>query len=126
MAAIGRHVAAQRRDLDRAIGQDGGDRAMRDSGRHRLEPTVAHAADDHLGRQRRRQIDIGDRQAQQHVAHRPTDEPRLQPLGQRDQFGAVGPGRGTGRHAAHCIRRDRLTIIAAVAPQMRRSFHIIS
>ena len=126
MAAIGRHVAAQRRNLDRPVGQDDRDRAMRDAGRHRLESTGAHPVDHRLGRQRRRQVDIGDGQAQQHVAHRAADETTLQPLGKSDQLGAVGPGRGAGRHAVHCIRRDRLTIIAAVAPQMRRSFHNIS
>ena len=86
--------------------------------------------DHFVGRDPGGKIDVADRQAEQIVAHRAADvarqplvgaERRQQPLMPRclRHFGGV-------EVQLHCSLRDRLTIIAAVAPQILRSFHMIS
>jgi len=73
-AAIGRDVAAQGGDLDRRAGEHRGDRAVGDSGRHRLDPSRLEPLHDLLGRKPRGEIDIADLEAQQRVAHAAADE----------------------------------------------------
>ena len=71
--AIGADVASQRRDLDRAVGQHRGDGAMVDAGRHRLDARLLQPIDHVARRDRRRDVEVVDRQAQQPVAHRTPD-----------------------------------------------------
>ena len=134
MPAVGAHVAAQRRHLDdRAVG-DRGDRAMHDSRGHRLDSGGLQPADDFLRRMDRRDVDVGDRKAQQRVAHRATDIARRALLGterhgqpvEAGPLRPVGGGQGGGFVHGHVSLCARLTIIAAVAPQMRRSPKISS
>ena len=128
--AIGRDVAAQGRHLDRAGRQDRGDGAVRDPRRHRADAGGAQPVQYVVGQQPRGKVDIGDVHPQQRVAHRAADDPglaggRVQRVGQRRQPVARAP-RCTGQGHAHRSRRARLTIIAAVAPQIRRSPQLIS
>ena len=127
--AVGFEIAAQRRDfVDRVVG-DGGDRAVLDAGRDRLDPGGLEQIDDLLRRMRRRQIDIGGVDPEQGIAHRAADDPRIaraRAHRPRAQARMVAPRGGGQGHATHRSRRDRLTIIAAVAPQMRRSRQLIS
>ena len=78
VSPVGRHIAAQRRHFDRRpIRQHGGDRAVRKTGRHRLDPRGAQQVDHILGRMPRRQIDVGHVDTQHRVAHRAADEARV-------------------------------------------------
>jgi hypothetical protein len=94
-----------------------------------LIPASLEQIDHLLGRVAGGDVDIGDRHAQQRVAHRAADEARHALARARASAGqpvAAAPC-GVGQdHAVHCSRRERLTIIAAVAPQMRRSPQMIS
>ncbi len=73
MAAVGRDVAAQGRHFHRTFGRDRGYRAMGDAGRNRLHPCLGYARDDVFRPQPRGEVDIGDRQAEQRVAHGAAD-----------------------------------------------------
>ena len=130
VAPVRLDVAAQRCDLhDRTLRQ-GGDRAVGDAGRHRPDARSLQPTHHFLRRQRRGEVEVGDRQVQQRVPHRAADPARPGSIGteRADQLGqprTVAP-RGGGESQTQLSRRDRLTIIAAVAPQMRRSSHCIS
>ena len=135
-AAVGRDIAAQRRHLDRPGRQHGGDGAVGEPGRHRLEPRRADARDHRVRRQAGREIDVGHRQPEQRIAHRAADEAgharcRVE-FGEQPGEPLAGPPAGGGqRRARHqagsgASRRARLTMIAAVTPQIRRSGQRIS
>ena len=77
------------------------------------------------------EVDVARLHLQQSVAHAAADIAGLAGIrGQSgQQFGHSGPllpGGGRELHRTSSSRRDRLTIIAAVAPQMRRPSHSIS
>ena len=76
VAAIGLHIAAEGRDLERALPREGCHGAMRNSGRQSPQPGPIERSRDLLGRQRRRDVDILHRPPCQHVAHRAADDPR--------------------------------------------------
>jgi hypothetical protein len=130
VAAVGRDVTTQCRYLDRTCGGDGSNRAVREAGRNRLDPRILESLDHLLWRQARGNVDIGDVDPEQRVAHRTTDEARLalrRAENFRQCFEAVPfAPRRSREYQDHLRRRARLTIIAAVAPQIRRSFHMIS
>ena len=122
MAAVGVHVGAQRGDLDDGAVGDGGDRAMRQPGGYRLDARFFEVSDGPRGLEDRGAIEIVGGQAEQPVAHRTADEAdaavaRLHRVQQPVHARAVGEGGDVYRcHVASL--RARLTIIAAVAPQM--------
>ena len=62
-AAVGRHVAPQRRHFDGMAVTHCGDRAMIDPGRNRLDAHLLEPLDDFLGTQARRKVDVVDRQS---------------------------------------------------------------
>ena len=87
-------------------------------------------ANDFVRLEPRREIDVVDRQAEQAVAHRPADIAR-QPLvrakrGEQPRHPADSAPFGGVELQLHLSLRDRLTIIAAVAPQILRPFQSIS
>jgi hypothetical protein len=106
---------------------DGGDRAMLDARRHRLETRGLKPFDHLVGAQASGEIDIVDGQAEKTVADRSADVAGL-PFAAAERVEKL-------RHAAmpapflrvepqlHRSRRDRLTSMAAVAPQIRLPFH---
>src|SRR3546814_1063412 len=107
--------------------------AVRKSGRHRLDPGLAQPIEHRLRRMARREIDIGDVEpdAEEGIAHRTADDARLdrgraEHIDELRQPRALAPGGVGKRHAVHRSRRDRLTIIAAVAPQDRKSTRLNS
>ena len=127
MAAVGRNIAAQRRHLDGPAGQDRGDGAMGDAGRDHADAGFAQQRHRRRRLVERGDVNVGDGQGKQRVANATADEPRLpgtQRGDQRRHARAIGEGRSA--EAYHRNRRDRLTIIPAVAPQMRRSPQTIS
>ncbi len=77
MAAIGFNILPQRRDLERMALHDNSDRAMLDTGRHRLETGFICQPHRILRQMRRCQIDIADLGAEQRVAHCATHDTRL-------------------------------------------------
>jgi len=103
---------------------------MVDSRRHRLDLCRLQPIDDLLRADTGRQVQIADRKTEQVVTHGSTDI-------SGGTFVSVERPQQL-RHAAalapfcrvelqlHCSLRDRLTIMAAVAPQILRSFHMIS
>ncbi len=123
-APVGRDVAAQRRDFDRLPGTDRGDRAVVDPGRHGLDVGRLEPLDDLFGQQAGGEVDIVDFEAEQVVAHRAADQPR-QPLGSAERIEQPRHARPRApffgvESQRHCSRRARLTMIAAVAPQILR------
>ncbi len=68
------HILAQRRDFEGMRIDDHGDGAMLDPGRHRLPASCLDAAHDFVRCCRRRNVDLGDRHAQQFIAHRAADD----------------------------------------------------
>ena len=136
-AAVGRDIVAQGRDLDRASGQNGGDRAMGDAGRYRADAGRG-AQRHHLFRMvRGGRVDVLHRQIEQRIAHRAADPAHgamAERGNKRGKIVAPGP-RGGGQHghavspigrSGHAMRWERLAIIAAVIPQMRCPSHMIS
>jgi hypothetical protein len=135
-AAVGGDVAAQRRHLDRRAVDDGGDGAVGEARRHRLDLRLREPRDHLLGRQPGGEVDVVDLELEQGVADAAADEARLalrrakraqQPRHPRPR----PPSRFRQLHAGSsgssgASRRLRLTIIAAVAPQIRRPSHSIS
>ncbi len=134
---VGRDVAAQRGDLHRPVMQNRRHGAMCDPRRHRLEARSPDPLDDLGGLMHGGDIDILDRQPEQPVAHGAADKarlalPRPKRRAQIDQARPVPPlglRQCRGQDVAHgalsaaSIRRRRLTRIAAVTPQIRRSAH---
>ena len=77
LAAVSFDVLAQRRDFKRLAVDDDGDGAMLDARRNRFPAGGGDAAHDFVGHGRRRHIDLVDREAQERIAHRAADDPRL-------------------------------------------------
>jgi hypothetical protein len=129
-APVGRHVAPERRHLIDFVAGHRGDGAVLDPGRYRLDARSSEQRRHAVGGVRRREVDVRGLDPEQRVAHRAPDDPRLAGAERRDQPGesvTVAPvGMRQDRQAAHRSRRDRLTSIAAVAPQIRRSPQRIS
>jgi hypothetical protein len=101
--AVGRDIAAQGGDLHRTALEDRGDRAVSDAGRHVADPRRVEPRLDLGRRQRRRQVDVLDLQAEQRVAHRAADIARHAGPQHGDQPGeilAAGPG-GLGKAFSH-------------------------
>ncbi len=85
---------------------------------------------DLFGVEPRRQVDVVDRKVKQFVADRATDVARQSLVGaerveQPGHPAAPAPFGGVQLHD-HCSLRERLTITAAVAPQILRPFQTIS
>ena len=74
---VGLDVLAKRRRFDRAPVDDDRHRAMRDAGQSDLEPRLARAADDFVGRRGGREVEIDRRLAERQIAHGSADEPGL-------------------------------------------------
>lgn len=129
-AAIGRDVAAESRDFERMSITDGSDSAMVDSRRHGFDARFFEALHHRLGRNPGREIDVADRQAEEVVSNCTTDV-ASQPFVCAERIEEtlhpplLAPFWSVERQH-HCSLRERLTIIAAVAPQILRSFHTIS
>ena len=81
MAAKGLDVVAQRRHLEMCLAEDGGDGAVVDAGRNRLDAGCLEAGDHGLGRRLRRDVDVADGAAQDGVANAAADEARGLTLG---------------------------------------------
>jgi hypothetical protein len=77
LAAEGFDVLAQRGDLERLAFDHQRHGAVRDSGRHALDPGGLGAADHRIRQRGGGDVDIADRKPQQHVAHRTADHARL-------------------------------------------------
>ena len=77
VAAIGFHVAAQRRHLEGMVVDDDGDGAMLDAGRHRLEAGGLHAPHHFLRHRGGGEVDLMNGDADQRIAHRAADHARL-------------------------------------------------
>ena len=77
MASIGFDILPQRRHLERLPLHDNGDRAMFDTGRHRLATGLFRQPDSLLRQMRRCQIDITYLCAEQRIAHRTAHHTRL-------------------------------------------------
>jgi hypothetical protein len=124
--AIGRDIAAQGGDFDGAIGQDRGDGAVRDPRRDHLDTGIAQPLHRILGgsgvaismsctsRPSKRVADRAAHEAR-HAVRRPAASSPSSPSRSRHA--------ASGRSVRPCQPLARLTIIAAVAPQMRRSPH---
>ncbi len=129
-AAVGRDVMAQRGDLERMAVADRSDGAMIDAGRNGLGPRSLEPTNDLVGQNSGGEIHVVDGEADQLVAHGAAD------IAGKALVGAerVEHGRGARQRAPlgrvqpqlHCSRRDRLTMIAAVAPQILRPSQGIS
>ena len=103
---------------------------MVDSGRNGLDPRLLQPLDDLLRPKPGCEVDVADRQPEELVADRAADvagqpRARAQRAQQACHPAAVAPFRGVELQR-HCSRRERLTIIAAVAPQILRPFQSIS
>ena len=109
------------------------DRAVLDACRHGLDLRRFKAFDHLLRVQPRREVDVADRQAEQLVANRAANVAG-QPLVAAERVkqprhaldGAPIARIELQLHVSRVRRRDRLTMIAAVAPQILRPFHSIS
>ena len=128
--AVGGNVATQRRHLNGMAIADRSNGPMINSCGNRLDPHLFEPLDDLFGTQACGKIDIVDRQTEQLVAYSTADVARQALVGtERIEY---------PRHAAdcppllrielqlHCSLRERLTMIAAVTPQILRPFHKIS
>ena len=129
-AAVGRDIAPQGRDLERVSVANGGNRAMVDARRHRFDPGLLQPPHHLIRSNAGRKVDVVDGQAKQIVAYRSAHEARKTLVGAERLEQALRPaflpplcGVELQRHSN---LRDRLTIMAAVAPQILRSFHTIS
>ena len=94
---------------------------MRNPGRDRLNARGVQAANDLVGGEWGGKIEVVGRHAKQRIAHRTANEARpaalrIERFEQRHYAWAIEP---KVRIDPHRTRRDRLTSIAAVAPQMR-------
>ena len=129
VAPVGADVMTQRRHLDRTGREDGGDGAMSDAGGDGTDTGGLQAGKHIVGQQARREVDVGGVEPQQRIAHHAADEPGLvwtaKRLDQRRKAFARAQAVEVQGHA-HASCRDRLTSIAAVAPQIRRSCQRIS
>ena len=112
----------RRGDFDRLAVADRGDGAMIDAGRNRLDPRRLESLDHFVGTNPRGEVDVVDRQAEQFVAHRAADIAGQAVVGaerlQQPPDAAAAAPLGGVELQLHCSLRDRLTSIAAVAPQI--------
>ncbi len=76
-AAVGLDVFAQRGDFEMRAVDDQGQRAVIDAGRHDAQPRAFGLAQDILRHGRDREVDVGDRFAEQGVAHGAADHAHL-------------------------------------------------
>ena len=76
VAAEGLDVAAEGRDLERLAVADDGDGAVVDAGRHRVQAGGRGQRHHRLGAGVGGEVDVGDRAAEQRVAHAAADEER--------------------------------------------------
>ena len=124
------YVTTQRRHLVRASAADSRHRSVIDArgdgpNLGRLQPR------DHLvGSQPCREVEVADRQVQEFVTNRAAHVAGQaflcsESVKQAGHASLTTPPVGIDLQL-HCSLRDRLTIIAAVAPQIFRSFHTIS
>jgi hypothetical protein len=74
VAAVGLHVAAERRDLVADAVGDHRDRAMRMTRWHRLQAGGFHRGHDRIRHYRRGEIDLPHRAAEQCIAHRTAND----------------------------------------------------
>ena len=74
---VGLDVLAQRRRFERAPVDDDRHRAMRNAGQGDLEPGLARAADDFVGRRGGREVEIDRRLAEREIPHGAADESGL-------------------------------------------------
>ena len=87
---IGRHIAAQGGDLDRAILEDGGHRAVVDPGGHGADARRPAAIDHGCGQVARGGIDIVGGITQQRVAHAAADPAQILRAQRLDQLREAG------------------------------------
>ena len=103
---------------------------MIEPGRDRLDLGLFEPGDDLVRLQPGREVDIVDGKAQQPVAHRAADVAGQSLVGAercKQALDAADPAPlGRVELQLHRSLRDRLTIIAAVAPQILRPFQSIS
>ena len=128
---VGRDIAPKSRHFDRPAGEDGGDGAMGDSGGNRLDPGLLEPANHLVGSETSGEVDVVDVEIEQGVADAAADEAGLALFraerGQKaGETASPTPARLGQLHSAGSRRRLRLTIIAAVAPHIRRPCHSIS
>ena len=106
---------------------DGGYRPVINPGRNGLDPRLFQTGDDLVGGNPGREVNVVDRQPEQIVAHRAADIARQPLVGaecrQQTLHPALLPPLWRVQDQCHCSRRDRLTIMAAVAPHILRSSH---
>ena len=124
------NVAAQRRNLHDMATADRSDCAVIDPGWHCLDFCLPEPAQDRLRVEPRSEVHVGVRDAEQLVANGPADE-ACQALfgtqhGQQLAHAELLLPFCDVELQLHCSLRDKFTIIAAVAPQILRSLHMIS
>jgi hypothetical protein len=109
---------------------DRGDGAMVDAGRNGLDLRRLQALHDLVRSKPRGEVDVAHREIEQIVPHRAADVTG-QPLAGAERVeeplhpAAAAPFFGIDPQV-HCSLRERLTIMAAVAPQILRPFQRIS
>ena len=128
--AVRGHVSPEARYLDDVTAADGGDRAVIDSGWHRADLDRFQPGNHVLGLQSRRQVDVVDWKVKQFVADR-SAHVSSKPLVcseriEKPGHSATSTPFGCIELHDHCSLRERLTITAAVAPQILRPFQRIS
>ena len=128
--AVGCNVPPQAGHFDRMAAADGSDRAMIDARRNGADLRGLQPLDDLLRAKPGRQIDVAEGKVQQIVADRAADIAGQSFVGSKrvehtGHAAPLAPFLGVDLQL-HWSLRDRLTIIAAVAPQILRSFHTIS
>ena len=109
---------------------DGGDGAVVDPGRNGAELRGLQPFDDLIGTKPGRQVDIAEWKMQQIVADRTADVARQSFVGSKrfehPRHAAPQAPRFRIDFQLHRSLRDKFTSMAAVAPQILRSFHTIS
>ena len=118
--AIRGHIAAKGRDLERGIFDNHSDCSMVYSGRDHLQPRRRGQLYDNIRPCIRRQVQIGDRCAQQRVAHATANEPRLMTRIRQHATDLLRGriGQPCARDACHDTRSAKARRMRAVAPQM--------
>ena len=126
VTAIGFHIAAQGRDLEGMGAGDGGDGAMVQARGDHLDAVVGQMGQRLAGRHGHRDVYVRHGRAQQRIAHGAANEPRFAQCGEDlKRFRRRHPGMGCGINSHRrpynifeSRRSARLTMIAAVAPQI--------
>jgi hypothetical protein len=123
VAPVRPDVTAQSRDFEHAIAGNGGHGAMIEPGGERLDIGARQSLHRDFGLERRRDVDIGDVEAHQRIAHRAAYEAHVV-LAERAHDRARVRRRqpwiavAFEPHARAASRSPKFTSIAAVAPQM--------